>query len=880
MSDKISIDPIFKASPFAGLIVMPDSPRFTIVGATDNFLKTYQKKESDLLKKGFFETFGDSDSEEQSNALRDLKVLFSTAIKNGLHGKLKRFYVKANKDDRNPFKGKYVTVEITPVPDDSNLPVSIIVSFNRDTKRASYNPGSQNGHFFSSIVENSLVAFFLAKPDGSILGANKAACDLFGYSLTEFKKIGRQGLIDHSDPDTIKKIKDRTESGMVTGELTGIKKDGEKFFMEVASFIFSDLNGEERASTSIIDISERKKVEIALLKSERYLHEAQKLAKMGSWNFDLKTDKLTWTKGLYEVFGADQDTFLETHGSFIHLVIEADRAFVLETSRRSQLTGEPFNIQYCITTPSGENRFIEEFGYSEKNTDGTIVRLFGTAQDITERKQVEQILKLSEKKYKTLFENNPMPMFIWDFETLNIIDCNEEALLKYGYTRDEFLTLSIRDIRPKEDIALIETATANENLYGQIHREIWRHLKKNGELMQMEITGHLMDYNGKRASLILLNDVTEKKNLEVLLQKSNRLAAIGSWEIDVINGTVYWSDITKEIREVDPDFIPDLSTGIRYFKEGESRQTISQSVKNCIAHGTPWDEELQILTHKGNLKWIRTIGEAEMVNGKCIRVYGSFQDITERKEYEDSLKLLNETLEQNAKELAFSNKELEQFSYVASHDLQEPLRMVTSFLTQLEKKYGDTIDDKGKQYIYFAMDGAKRMRQIILDLLDFSKAGTQNKDMEQVNINDLVNDVLLLYKNKIVESGATVELENLPVINSHKTPLIQVFHNLNSNALKYRNLKKAPVITVSCRPIPGYWMFSIRDNGIGISKQYFEKIFIIFQRLHSKGEYKGTGIGLAIVKKNINKLDGKIWVESEEDKGTVFYFTLPDHKEN
>jgi len=981
---------------------MTDSPRFSIIGVTDNFLKAYQKEESDVLKKGFFEIFGNSDSDEPTNKITDLLALFSATIENRINGKLEGLYLKLKKEDGVPCEGTYTDVEITPVLNESDLPASIIVSFKEtENKAVSSNWDSENNLNYRNIVENSLNAFFLTKPDGTILVANKAACDLFGYSVEELRQIGPQGIIDHSQARVHEKIRERQETGKVRAELVGIKKSGEKFPLEVYSVIFSDVNGEERSSNSIIEITDRKNAENAILKSEYYLHEAQKMAKMGSWNFDFKEDKLIWTEGLYDVFGANKETFLETHGSFINLVIKEDRAFVVETSRQSQLTGAPFNIEYRITTADGESRIIEEFGYSEKNDQGAIVRLFGTAQDITSRKRVEQALTLSERKYKTLFEDNPLPMIIWDFETLNIIDCNEETLIKYGYTRDEFLQLSIRDIRPKEDILLINTATANETAYGRIHKQVWRHLKKNGELMQMEITGHLIDYNGKKASLVLLNDLTEKKNLEVLLSKSNRLAAIGSWEIDVINGSVYWSDITKEIREVDPDFVPDLSTGISHFKEGESRETISKRLKDCIENGTSWDEELQIFTHRGNLKWIRTIGEAERINGTCNRVYGSFQDIdarkkaeiklaesenrfrtileaepecvkllghdgtllminraglamieadeeeqvisksvlgivlpeyraafseltknvfkgesgklvyeikglkgthrwlethavplkneqgniisllgvtrdiTQRKQYEETLEQLNETLKQHAQQLAFSNKELEQFAYVASHDLQEPLRMVTSFLALLENKYSTAIDEKGKAYIHFAVDGAKRMRQIILDLLEFSRIGRLENKIEQVNINELVSDVLLLLTNQIEESNAKIEVENLPVINTHKTPLSQVFQNLISNALKYRHTEKAPVIKISCTEMPGDWLFSIRDNGIGINEQFFEKIFIIFQRLHNKDKCTGTGMGLAIAKKIINHLDGKIWVESEEGKGTVFYFTLP-----
>jgi light-regulated signal transduction histidine kinase (bacteriophytochrome) len=221
-----------------------------------------------------------------------------------------------------------------------------------------------------------------------------------------------------------------------------------------------------------------------------------------------------------------------------------------------------------------------------------------------------------------------------------------------------------------------------------------------------------------------------------------------------------------------------------------------------------------------------------------------------------------------------SNAELEQFAYVASHDLQEPLRMVTSFMAQLEKRHGATFDEKGKQYIYFAIDGAKRMRQIILDLLDFSRIGRADDEPEEVDVNAIINETLSLNRKIIEETGAKVVFENMPVIRTYGTPLLQVFQNLIGNSLKYRSADKAPVITISIKETKGYNQFSVKDNGIGISAEYFDKIFVIFQRLHNKDEYSGTGMGLAIAKKIVEKLGGKIWVESTEGVGSTFYFTI------
>ena len=509
MNNKAVDFQIFKISPFEGLIVLTDYPKFTIVAATDKFLMTYKKIELDIIDKGFFEIFNDLSLHNSISELTDLPSYFFSILENGKTGNFEQIYLKSKKEVNYTIEEKFYSIDIIPIDDKNKLPKTFIISIKEiDADLVPNELERKNNQYYRSIVENSLSAFFLTKPDGTILDANKAACDLFGYTLEELKRIGRQQIIDHSDVKVQEKLKERNETGRIKAELIGIKKSGEKFPIEVSSLVFLDLNGEQRTSTTINDITERKNIESALQTSEKYLLEAQKLAKIGSWNFIPKEDKLTWTEGLYAVFGADKETFFETYDSFLNLVTEEDKPFVLETSQNILKTGESFNIEYRITTPNGNSKIIEEFGYSEKDDNGEVIRVFGTAQDITERKNVEKTLILSERKYKTLFEDNPMPMFIWDFETLDIIDCNEEALIKYGYTRQEFLKLNIVDIRPKEDIYLINEATKDVPIYGAIHKKTWRHLKKNGDLMMMEVTGHLIINNGKMASLVLCNDFT------------------------------------------------------------------------------------------------------------------------------------------------------------------------------------------------------------------------------------------------------------------------------------------------------------------------------------------------------------------------------------
>lgn len=485
-------------------------------------------------------------------------------------------------------------------------------------------------------------------------------------------------------------------------------------------------------------------------------------------------------------------------------------------------------------------------------------------------------------------------------------------------------------------------------------------------------------------------DITEKKELELLLQKATDLARIGAWEVDLVANTVKWSPMTCEIHETPADFVPNLDLGLEFYKE-ESRKEVASIVERLINSGVGFDIEAQIVTAKGNTKWVRVVGEAEFIGEQCSRIYGSFQDIdtlkrteliakeileerntilesigdaffavdsnwivtywnktaeeilqrsraemlnrmlwdmfpdtvgshsyikyheaieknesvhfedyleeldrwyevsaypngkglsvyfkdiTNRKKSEILLNELNTSLRKQARELAISNTELEQFAYVASHDLQEPLRMITSFLTQLELKYGNVIDERGKKYIHFAVDGAKRMRQIILDLLEFSRVGRLEESKKQVDFHKIITDILSLYRKQIEEQKALITYSQLPILHTYEAPIRQVFQNLISNSLKYQLEGTAPQIQISCEDKGKYWQFSVADNGIGISKEYHDKIFVIFQRLHNKEDYAGTGMGLAITKKIIENLGGKIWLESEETKGSTFYFTV------
>lgn len=239
----------------------------------------------------------------------------------------------------------------------------------------------------------------------------------------------------------------------------------------------------------------------------------------------------------------------------------------------------------------------------------------------------------------------------------------------------------------------------------------------------------------------------------------------------------------------------------------------------------------------------------------------------------EELILTNALLEKRAAGLAETNAELERFAYIASHDLQEPLRMVSGFLQLLKKRYDSQLDDSAQQYIRFAVDGAERMKKLINDLLEYSRLGSTKEDVALVDLNIVIYDVIALFNDRLTQTNAHVDCGYLPVVKGKKVQLMQLFQNLFSNAIKYRS-EEPLQITVSCEEKDDCWEITVADNGIGIDPKFYEKIFVIFQRLHSNTEYSGTGIGLAVCKKIAERHGGKMWVESEPGKGSRFSFSI------
>jgi signal transduction histidine kinase len=380
----------------------------------------------------------------------------------------------------------------------------------------------------------------------------------------------------------------------------------------------------------------------------------------------------------------------------------------------------------------------------------------------------------------------------------------------------------------------------------------------------------LQRVKGANLLLVAFEDITERKKTEEtllksehLLAESGRIGKVGGWNINIDTNKLTWTDETYRIHEVDQNFMPTVQNGISFYTP-ESRKIIEQAVQQAIAHGKPFNLELQIATAKGNIRSVRAIGEPNLANRE---VQGFFQDITERKKAEEALRIVTENLKR-------SNLELEQFAYVASHDLQEPLRMVTSYTQLIEQRYKGKLDADADEFIGYAVDGANRMRRLIDDLLSYSRVTRRGNPFKPTE-SQLALDVALKNLQMLIEeNGAVVTHDQLPEVMADEGQLVQILQNLISNAIKFHS-KETPRVHVSAKHLQeAEYLFSVQDNGIGIDPQYFDRLFKIFQRLHTKEEYPGTGIGLALCKRIVERHGGRIWLESQPGKGTTTYFTL------
>jgi PAS domain S-box-containing protein len=507
------------------------------------------------------------------------------------------------------------------------------------------------------------------------------------------------------------------------------------------------------------------------------------------------------------------------------------------------------------------------------------VMVTAAVRDITDRKNTEDQLARMEDKYRGLLEAAPDAMVVVN-SSGHVVLLNLQAERQFGYPPDELIGQSVKKIIPKgfaERLIADDTRSAVEALAQQMGTGLeLTGLRKDGSNFPIEIMLSPLESSEGVLVTAAIRDITERKRVEnALRENEERFRLIVSNVKDYANIMldtdgliVSWNQGAEKIKGYRADEIIGKHFSLFYTAEdidnGLPKFELEQASTTGSFEGESWS------VHKdGSCFFASVVLTALRDEGGPLRGYGQVtRDVTDRKESE-------EHLQKTMAELKRSNDELEQFAYVASHDLQEPLRMVASYTQLLAKRYQGRLDSDADEFIAYAVDGCNRMQRLIKDLLSYSRSGANIGTLQPISGETALEEALANLQVTIEENGAVVTHDALPVILTDETQLVQLFQNLVGNAIKYRSAEIPHVNVSATRNGRKEWIFSVQDNGLGIEPRYFDKIFVLFQRLHGRDEFEGTGIGLAMCKKIVDRLGGRIWVDSEPGKGSTFSFALP-----
>ena len=724
---------------------------------------------------------------------------------------------------------------------------------------------------FSDIFENtSELIQSIRISDQKVLYENPAWLKTLEYTEEEAKNLFFQNIIHPDNLQHCSVIFEEIRKGenIENIDVEFITKSGKKVYVEGSSSSY--VKGGVPYSTRGIfrNVTQRKKAE------ERQAILASIVDSSDDAIISTTPDGTinSWNDGAKKLFGYSSEEIL---GKSLFILIPS----------------EHFNEQHELLEKIKKGKYIEHYETERKKKDGSIVPVSITlspiknaagiisgiskiAHDITDR-------KIAEERFRLVTESSPNALVLVNKEGEMLL-VNSQTENIFGYKRIELLNQKIEMLIPerfrKKHIDLFRGYFDSPESRMMKGRPDIYGLRKNGTEVPLEIG--LSPITTKEGTQVLATivDITESKRAAEELKRTNDfLNAI----LENIPIMIFVKD-AKDLKFVRVNkAVEDLfgytraeiigKSDYQLFPKDEADFFVSND-KKLLESGAIMEigEEPAQTKYKGIRIIETTIVLIKDTKGQPAYILGITDDITERK------KMMAE-LDNKTKELGRSNTELEQFAYVASHDLQEPLRMITSYLQLLENRYKDKLDQDAKDFIGFAVDGSNRMKALIQSLLEYSRIN-RIKPFEEIDVNLLVKDVLGNLSASIKESNAIIKADDLPKIHGDPILIGQVFQNLIENALKFKSTR-TPEIIISGKKQNDEFLFSVKDNGIGIQKEYIGKLFVIFQRLHTKEKYPGTGMGLAICKKIVERYGGRIWVESEVDKGSTFYFTIKEKNE-
>jgi PAS domain S-box-containing protein len=734
------------------------------------------------------------------------------------------------------------------------------------------------------LLERLPVPMFVKARDGRYLGVNKAWEELFGMPRERF--VGKQvGDLypQHPEIAELHATRDRelwARPGAQSYPTQIVTPDGRRRDTIYYKATYPPEGEPEGLVGAIFDVTARARAESALRESEERFRAVVDSANEGMLIYDRSLNIIAGNRAAERIVGLPLAELIGKPG-FTSLLscIRADGTPLPESERPTRVTartGQPqTDLRIGIRRAGGAVTWLSvNTAFLRRVDDTDYYGVVSTVTDVTEQTLAEARLKESEARFRRTFELAGSGMAHIGMDR-RFIRVNRRLCGILGYSEAEMLELTGRQISHPDDLDIInEQRPALHSGEIDAVRLEKRYLRKDGAVVWVKFSMTLeRDADGKPLyEIAVYDDITAQRDTEARLKESEarfrqtfELAASGICH--VVDGR--FVRVNKSLCEILGYSEKELlGKTVKEVSHPEDRD-VTDAERARIRAGEIDSArfEKRYVRADGRVVWADVaIALVRDVFGMPMYEIAVFDDITERKQAEAALHAAHE-------ELKRSNAELEQFAYVASHDLQEPLRMVASYTQLLGRRYAGKLDKDAHEFMSYIVDGATRMKQLIEDLLAYSRVGTKGQDFKPVALEAPLRRALFNLRAGIEEAGAAVTYDPLPTVQGDEVQLGQLLQNLVGNSLKFRS-SSVPRIHIGVSEKNSEYQIEVRDNGIGIEPQYYERIFMVFQRLHNKGEYPGTGIGLAICKKVVERHGGRIWVESRAGEGSSFYFTL------
>ncbi|MFC2083264.1 PAS domain S-box protein, partial [Candidatus Bipolaricaulota bacterium] len=723
----------------------------------------------------------------------------------------------------------------------------------------------QSEEKFRLLTDSSPIGVFIFK-DMVLKYVNPMFAGIFGYSTDEI--VDRLGPMDITHPEDHQIAADYIGQcyadikGLPPCSFVGVRKDGDHIHCEALGTPI-DYEGGVAILGTMVDVTERVRTHEDLRLKNTVFESSIAANSTADVNGIITHANASFVRN----WGYDSEEDV-TGLPISRLHAHEDEAIAKATAL--DRTGE-WEGDFVALRKNGSTFVSSGHATVLRNEAGDLIGYQSTNIDVTKQRRAEADIRQAKEITDSIINSLPGVFYQISSEG-RFIRWNATFETVTGYSGDEIAQMSPLDFF--EDAEKEQVAQSIERVFTEGQADVTAGFRmKNKSTIPFYFTGMLKLLGGIPYLIGVGTDITSLLDAEAAVRESEEkfrtmveTIAEWMWEVD---GNVAYSYASPRVTDL-LGYRPSEVIGKTpfAFMPPDEAERVRDVLREAVDAREPFAGVENINIHKdGHRVVLETSGRPiHSQTGELLGYRGIARDISDRKAAEEKLNHL-------LAELQRSNKELEQFAYIASHDLQEPLRMVASYTQLLERRFKDALDEDAQEFIAYAVGGANRMQRLINDLLAFSRVQTRGQPFEHVDLNEVLERAQKNLRAAIDESEATVTHDTLPIVPADHGQLVSVFQNLLSNAVKFRS-DKAPRIHIGVKELESLWEFSVADNGIGINSDFFDRIFVIFQRLHTRDEYPGTGIGLALCKRIVERHGGTIWVTSAESGGTTFCFTM------